>query len=104
MPDRPRQQLGEFAAQSLDHRRHRGPLRLLQELLQTPTHRAFIRRMEQVTQLARPQATPTTRHQLLQLWQASLALVQDRSGLPPSPSAAHAYEAGAEDDAMVPYY
>ncbi len=46
---------------------------------------------------------PTTRHQLLQLWQASLALVQDGSGLPPRPPVDLTREA-AEPYATTLYY
>ncbi len=46
---------------------------------------------------------PTTRHQLLQLWQATLALVQDGSGLPPRPPADPTSEA-AEPYATTLYY
>ncbi len=46
---------------------------------------------------------PTTRHQLLQLWQASLALVRDGSGLPPRPPADPTSEA-AEPYATTLYY
>ncbi len=61
--------------------------------------------MQEFTPLLRTVQTlpPTTRHQLLQLWQATLALVQDGSGLPPRPPADPASEA-AEPYATTLYY
>ncbi len=61
--------------------------------------------MQEFTPLLRTVQTlpPTTRHQLLQLWQASLALVQAGSGLPLSPLADPAHEA-VEPYATTLYY
>jgi len=61
--------------------------------------------MQEFTPLLRTVETlpPTTRHQLLQLWQATLALVQDGSGLQPSPQVDSASEA-AEPYATTLYY
>ncbi len=61
--------------------------------------------MQEFTPLLRTVQTlpATTRHQLLQLWQASLALVQDGSCLPPRPPADPAREA-AEPYATTLYY
>ena len=61
--------------------------------------------MQEFTPLSRTvqMLPPTTRHQLLQLWQASLALVQAGSSLPLSPPADPASEA-AEPYATTLYY
>ncbi len=60
--------------------------------------------MQEFTPLLRTVQTlpPTTRHQLLQLWQASLTLVEGRSS--PHPSANQASDADAEHSATTPYY
>ncbi len=61
--------------------------------------------MQEFTPLLRTVQTlpPTTRHQLLQLWQASLALVQAGSGLPPHSPVDLARET-AEPYATTLYY
>ncbi len=64
----------------------------------TPTMQEFMPLLRTVQTLP-----PTTRHQLLQLWQASLALVQDGNGLPPRPPADPASEA-VEPYATTLYY
>ncbi len=63
----------------------------------TPTMQEFMPLLRTVQTLP-----PTTRHQLLQLWQASLALVKGRSS--PHPSANQASDADAEHYATTPYY
>ncbi len=63
-----------------------------------PTMQAFTPLLRTVQTLP-----ATTRHQLLQLWQASLALVQDGSGQPPRPPTDPASEA-AEPYATTLYY
>ncbi len=64
----------------------------------TPTMQEFMPLLRTVQTLPL-----TTRHQLLQLWQASLALVQDGSGLPPLPPADPACEV-VEPYATTLYY
>ncbi len=64
----------------------------------TPTMQEFMPLLRTVQTLP-----PTTRQQLLQLWQATLALVQDGSGLPPRPPADPTSEA-AEPYATTLYY
>ncbi len=62
--------------------------------------------MQEFTPLLRTVQTlpPTTRHQLLQLWQASLALVQGGINQPPQPAAVQISDTSAEHDETTPYY
>ncbi len=62
--------------------------------------------MQEFTPLLRTVQTlpPTTRHQLLQLWQASLTLVQGGINQPTQPAAVQVSDAGAEHYETTTYY